>query len=215
MRRRMVWIVGLVLLAVSGVGQAAEAPVATIGPSGDTVDLSRRLGDQIEQRRHHGERVLEGRHRALEGLLEIGALCDRATVLREGSGRDFLGERLEVVLARDEVRLRVDLDQHGLLAVGRALDDDHAFGGHAASLLVGLGEARLAHRLGGGLEVAVGFDERLLALHHAGARALAQLFHHLERTALTGRRATQTLCADGRLATQLEFESNANEQFEA
>jgi len=46
MRRRMVWIVGLVLLAVSGVGQAAEAPVATIGPSGDTVDLSRRLGDQ-------------------------------------------------------------------------------------------------------------------------------------------------------------------------
>lgn len=46
MIRRMVWMGGVVLLAVSGVSQADEAPVATIGPSGDTVDLSHRVGDQ-------------------------------------------------------------------------------------------------------------------------------------------------------------------------
>ena len=46
MIRRMVWMAGLVLLAVGGMSQAAEAPVATIGPSGDTVDLSHRVGDQ-------------------------------------------------------------------------------------------------------------------------------------------------------------------------
>ena len=92
----------------------------------------------------------------------------------ERSLRDRGGKRQEILLAGDEIRLGVDLDHGHRKAVGRTLDRDHALGGDAARLLVGLGEARLAHRLGGGLEVAVRFDQRLLALHHAGAGALAQ-----------------------------------------
>ena len=46
MARRIVGIAGLVLLALSGVSQADEGLVATIGPSGDTVDLGQRSGDR-------------------------------------------------------------------------------------------------------------------------------------------------------------------------
>src|SRR5690606_24733697 len=83
--------------------------------------------------------------------------------------RDGFGKALEVLVDGDEIGLGVDLDQDRLAAVLGA--DDAAFGGDAAGLLVGLGEAGLAQRLGGGVDVAVVFGERLLALHHAGAGA--------------------------------------------
>ena len=51
-----------------------------------------------------------------------------------------------------------------------------AFGGDPRGLLVGLREPALAHELGGRVQIALGLDQRLLALHHAGAGALAQLF---------------------------------------
>src|SRR5262249_26904101 len=54
-------------------------------------------------------------------------------------------------------------------------DHDDAFGGDAGRLLVGLRKPLAAHELGGGIQVALGFDERLLALHHACAGALAEL----------------------------------------
>ena len=57
----------------------------------------------------------------------------------------------------------------------RPLDHNDAFGGHARGLLVGLGQALLAHQFGGGIQVALGFNQSLLALHHARAGALAQL----------------------------------------
>ena len=85
---------------------------------------------------------------------------------------DGVGEGEEVLVLGDEVGLGVDLDQHGLAAV--LGDRDAAFGGDAAGLLVGLGQARLAQPLGCGVDVAVVLGERLLALHHAGAGALAQ-----------------------------------------
>ena len=88
-----------------------------------------------------------------------------------GIGHD-LGEGQEVLVLGDEVGLGVDFDQHGLAAgLGGG---DAAFGGNAVSLLVGLGQARLAQPLGRGVDVACVFDECLLALHHAGAGALAQ-----------------------------------------
>ena len=85
---------------------------------------------------------------------------------------DGIGEGEEVVVLGHEVGLGIDLDQHGLAAVLR--HHDAAFGGDAAGLLVGLGQAGLAQPLGGGVDVAVVLGERLLALHHAGAGALAQ-----------------------------------------
>ena len=48
-----------------------------------------------------------------------------------------------------------------------------------AGALLGLGDALLAQALDGLLHVAVVFLERLLAIHHAGAGALAQLGHIL------------------------------------
>ncbi len=45
MARRRVWMAGLLVLALSAVSQADEGLVATIGSSGDMVDLSHRSGD--------------------------------------------------------------------------------------------------------------------------------------------------------------------------
>ena len=144
------------------------------------------------RRRHerhaaHGEVLADlGDQRAtlLVDRLAAGELqaIDRLDVRRAGGQRrlgDFGREAAEVVATRDEVRLAVHFDQHAGLAVGGLLDDDHAFGGDARGLLVGLRETRLAHVLGGGVQVAVGFDECLLALHHAGAGALAQLLDRI------------------------------------
>ena len=56
---------------------------------------------------------------------------------------------------------------------------DQAFGGDAAGLLGGLGQALLAQPVDRGLHVAVGLAERRLAIHHARAGLLAQLLDHL------------------------------------
>src|SRR5690606_39190647 len=83
-----------------------------------------------------------------------------------------LAEAQEVLVLADEVGFAVDLDDGG--AVALLGEGDAAFGGDTVGLLVGLGQARLAQRFGGGVDVAAGLGERLLALHHAGAGALAQ-----------------------------------------
>src|SRR5690606_31492955 len=92
---------------------------------------------------------------------------------RQRGGGDGVDERQEVLVLGDEVGLGVDLDQHGLAAVLGG--DDAALGGDAVGLLVGLGQAGLAQPFGGGVDVAVVLGERLLALHHAGAGALAEI----------------------------------------
>src|SRR5438270_6178963 len=54
-----------------------------------------------------------------------------------------------------------------------------AFLGLAPPALPRVGQPFLPHILGGGIEVAVRGGERGLAVHHAGARPLAQLHHGL------------------------------------
>src|SRR3546814_4421759 len=51
---------------------------------------------------------------------------------------------------------------------------DQAFGGGAAGLLLRGGQALGAQPVGRGLDIAIGFGERLLAVHHARARTVAQ-----------------------------------------
>ena len=92
---------------------------------------------------------------------------------------DRLDEGLERLVARDEVGLGVDLDHRG--AVGRRGDADQALGRDAAGLLGGRREALLAQPVDRGLHVAAGFDQRLLAVHHAGAGPLAQILHQARR----------------------------------
>src|SRR6185437_13349785 len=108
----------------------------------------------------------------LGGLQGLGVL--RAAL--ERGLRHFIGERQEIFVLGDEIGFRVDLDQHAVAAVlGQR---DAAFGGHAIGLLVGLGETLLAQPFDRRVDVAVVLGERFLALHHAGAGALAQFLDH-------------------------------------
>jgi hypothetical protein len=54
---------------------------------------------------------------------------------------------------------------------------NQTFGRSAAGLLGGSGKALGAQRVDGGFDVATGFVQSLLAIHHAGAGALAQVLH--------------------------------------
>jgi hypothetical protein len=85
---------------------------------------------------------------------------------------DVAHEVLELVVAGDEVRLRIDLD----CGAASALDGnaDEPFGGRASGLLGGGGKALGAQPIDSGLHVTVGFGQRLLAIHHSGAGALPQ-----------------------------------------
>jgi len=86
--------------------------------------------------------------------------------------RHFADEVLEVLVPRHEVGLGIDLDHGGDLRAGG--DADQPLGGDAAALLGGGGQALLAQPVDGRVHVAVGLDERLLAVHHAGAARVAQ-----------------------------------------
>ena len=90
--------------------------------------------------------------------------------------RDFGDHGLELFVAGDEVRFRIDFND----GAGRAFDRkaDEAFGGHAGRFLGGLGKALGAQPVDGGIHVAVDGSERCLAVHHAGAGRFAQAFHH-------------------------------------
>ena len=92
---------------------------------------------------------------------------------------DVAHQRLELVGAGHEVGLAVDLDQHADLAAGVDVGADHALGGDAAGLLGGARQALLAQVVDGLLHVALGLDQGVLAVHHAGAGALAELLDHL------------------------------------
>ena len=106
---------------------------------------------------------------ALDGFgVDAGALVER--------DRDHAAhQRLEVVVAGDEVGLGIDFDDHAEIRLDG--DADQTVRGDAAALLGGLGEALLAQPVDGGLDVAVGLVQRVLAVHHAGAGLLAQVLH--------------------------------------
>ena len=126
-------------------------------------DLGDELGTSLLYAAAVGERLVRKR-------VDVGRTRRQRRI---GNG---LGEGNEVLVLRDKIRFRVHFDDHGLAAVRP--DYDSSVRGDPAGLLVGLGLPGLAQQLRCGFHIAVGLDERLLALHHAGAGALAQLFHH-------------------------------------
>src|SRR5205085_11001704 len=89
--------------------------------------------------------------------------------------RDLARERLEVFIARDEVRLAVDLEEHADAAGAVDVRDDRALGRLAAGLLGRLRETLRAQIVDRLVHVAGDFGQRLLAVRHAGAGALAQV----------------------------------------
>src|SRR4029079_6787527 len=123
-----------------------------------------------------GRLLLEHAQLGLLGVLGDLVLGDVAG--RRGGGdvqRDLAREVDAVVVTRDEVRVAGDLDQHADLAVGVDVGLHGALGGLAAAHLQRLVAEAHAQELRGGLDVAVGLLERLLAIHHARARAVAEL----------------------------------------
>src|SRR3954451_19346412 len=120
--------------------------------------------------------LLEDAQLGVLGLLRDLLLGDVLHLRRGGDvHRDVTREVLEVVVAGDEVRVAVDLDEHADLAVGVDVGGDRALGGLTAAELERLVAEPHAQVLDCGVEIAVVLGERLLALHHAGARQLAEL----------------------------------------
>ena len=121
------------------------------------------VGDRV------GDRAAAGIMRALDRLgVDAGALVER-------DREDAAHQRLEVVVAGDEVGFRIHLDDDA--EIGLDGDADQAVGGDAAALLGRLGEALLAQPVDRRLDVAGGLAERVLAVHHARAGLLAQILH--------------------------------------
>ena len=85
---------------------------------------------------------------------------------RRSSGDDLVGDRLELVVLRDEVGLGVQLDQRAVLR------GDQALGGGPLGALADVLGALDAQQLDGLVEIAVGLDQRILAVEHACAGQL-------------------------------------------
>ena len=123
-----------------------------------------KLGDALRRIRH--ERLREER-------LDIGSGGVHAL-------RDELRDDLaEILVARDEVRLARHFDEHAGATVVEDLAANDAFARRAVGTLFGLRNALLAEVLDRGVHVAAILLERLLAIHHAGAGALAEFRNSL------------------------------------
>ena len=119
-------------------------------------------------------RVRVGEDLAHRLAVDVDAL-QRGDVVAAGSrGDDGLGEGLELLALGDEVGLAVELEQR---ALGGAvhLGGDEAVAGRAALALGDALQALDAQLLDGLVVVAVGLDERVLAVGHARAGGLAEL----------------------------------------
>src|SRR5690606_12849502 len=88
-------------------------------------------------------------------------------------------QRLEVFRPRHEVRLAVDLDQHPDLAAHVDVAADRTLARFPARTLRGLRGALRAQEVDRLLHVPARLLQRLLALHHPGARPLTQLLYLL------------------------------------
>ena len=126
----------------------------------------------------------DGRDGVLDGVryglarCRVGRSADRIdrTVGGQGNLGDAADQVLEGIVAGHEIGFRVDLDDDSRRA--GAGDADQTFGCGAAGLLVGLGDALGAQPVDRSFHVAIVFGKRLLAVHHACARLLAQFLHH-------------------------------------
>ena len=102
-----------------------------------------------------------------------------AGACRSDVHRDVADQLLELIRLGDEVGLAVDLDQDADLATGVDVGADYALGRDAARLLGRRRQPLLAQQIDRLVHVAAGLRQGGLAIHHAGAGALAQLLDHL------------------------------------
>src|ERR1700722_9766234 len=103
-------------------------------------------------------------------LLDIGSGVERNV-------GDHPHESLELLVAGDEIGLRIDLDDDTFRALYG--DADETFRGDTAGLFRHLGQALLAKPIDRAREITIGFDERRLAIHHAGVGLVAEFLDQL------------------------------------
>ena len=95
-------------------------------------------------------------------------------ILLQGQIDDVLRETDEVGILGHEVGFTVQDGHDAGLAVGRNLGQHTTFGGRAVRPLVGDQLSFLTDNLDGLFRIAIGFDQRLLAIHHAGTGQFSQ-----------------------------------------
>ncbi len=92
-------------------------------------------------------------------------------------GGDIRGQRLEIFRASDEIGLAVHFHQHSQFRIRTDEGCDQALLGRAALLPDGGRDPLLAEINDRLLNISIGGNQRLLALHHARACAVAKLFY--------------------------------------
>ena len=89
--------------------------------------------------------------------------------------RDCSYKVLEILVARNEIRFRIDFDNRAGLSVGA--NADQALGRNPAGFLRSGSQAVLPQEIDGCFNITVRLDQSLLTIHHARAGLIAQLFH--------------------------------------
>ena len=151
---------------------------ATVDVGGDAAGIDGGGAGELDVLAQHvdgvGEDVLDGL--ALEGggaqSLDVGGLGSQS------GAAELLGVGLELLVHAHEVGLAVQLDDGGGLGIIGQNGHDGALVGGTAGLLGGSGQTAGAQHVDSLLHIAIGLDERLLALHHAGVGHLAQFLDH-------------------------------------
>ena len=124
-------------------------------------------------------------HQFATALVSGNTRCDFSGVQRVNVGeflraRHFgkaVGKTTELVTHGNEVGFAVGFEDGCFFGVVADRDDQRTFSSHAAGFLVGLGQTGFAHIFNSGFNIAIGFEQCFLALHHACAGTFAQLFH--------------------------------------
>ena len=151
---------------------------ATMNVGGDAASLDDSSASEVhvlaERVDGIGEHVLDGLALCVDSLQSLNVL----DVGSHGGTGDLLGVALELLVHADEVGLAVELDDS---ALGRVVGNDSHNGalvGGTADLLGGSGQTTGTKNVNGLVHIAIGLDESLLALHHAGVGHFAELFDH-------------------------------------
>src|SRR5207253_9053064 len=179
----------------AGLGVHAVDELADLGLTGGVFDeglfeqtligeelLQLALDDFID---HLGGLLLVGQLAAIDLALLLDHVArdvlprDIRRVRRRDLHPEILHQLLKGVRARHEVGLAVDLDQNAQLAAVMDVRPDGALAGLPVRSFARLGQPLLAEELDGSLQILLARLERFLAVHHAGASPIAELFHQL------------------------------------
>ena len=102
--------------------------------------------------------------------LDIGRLAVN------GERGELFDEGAELLVARDEIGLAVDVNKDAALAAGCERRGDDALGGGPVGAFLGPGDAALAQHGDGRFHIPACFLQGVLAVHHAHAGLVTELF---------------------------------------